>query len=79
MKDDVLVKLAEVFKNYNIDIDNVDKSRSLIESNVIDSITFVNMLLDIEDNLGVLINFDEIDMEKLVYIDNLIEHIKSIS
>lgn len=79
MKDDVLVKLAEVFKSYNIDLDNVDKSRSLIESNVIDSITFVNMLLDIEDNLGVLINFDEIDMEKLVYIDNLIEHIKSIS
>lgn len=79
MKDDVLVKLAEVFRSYNIDIDNVDKSRSLIESNVIDSITFVNMLLDIEDNLGVLINFDEIDMEKLVYIDNLIEHIKSIS
>lgn len=79
MKEDVLIKLSEVFKNYNIDINNIDRSRSLIESNVIDSITFVNMLLDIEDTLGVLINFDEIDMEKLVYLDNLIEHIQSIS
>ncbi|HIZ90370.1 MAG TPA: hypothetical protein H9804_10525 [Candidatus Mucispirillum faecigallinarum] len=79
MKDDVFEKISEVFKNYNIDIDNIDKHISLIENNITDSLTFVNILLEIEDTLNVLINFDEIDMDQLVYIDNIVNYIKSIS
>ncbi|MCI6475056.1 MAG: hypothetical protein MSA07_05075 [Mucispirillum sp.] len=79
MKDEVFEKISEVFKNYNIDIDNIDKHISLIENNITDSLTFVNILLEIEDTLNVLINFDEIDMDQLVYIDNLVNYIKSIS
>lgn len=79
MKDDVFEKISEVFKNYNIDIDDIDKHISLIENNITDSLTFVNILLEIEDTLNVLINFDEIDMDQLVYIDNIVNYIKSIS
>lgn len=79
MKEDVIIKLEEILKNYNINMETIDKDRSIIEANIIDSITFVNMLLEIEDTLGVLINFDEVDMEQLVYLNNLIYHIKSIS
>ncbi len=79
MKEDVIIKLEEILKNYNINMETIDKDRSIIEANIIDSITFVNMLLEIEDTLGVLINFDEVDMEQLVYLNNLIDHIKSIS
>lgn len=79
MKEDIIIKLEEILKNYNINMETIDKNRSVIEANIIDSITFVNMLLEIEDTLGVLINFDEVDMEQLVYLNNLIDHIKSIS
>lgn len=79
MKEDVIIKLEEILKNYNINMETIDKDRSIIEANIIDSITFVNMLLEIEDTLGILINFDEVDMEQLVYLNNLIDHIKSIS
>lgn len=79
MKEDIIIKLEEILKNYNINMETIDKDRSIIEANIIDSITFVNMLLEIEDTLGVLINFDEVDMEQLVYLNNLIDHIKSIS
>ena len=79
MKEDVIIKLEEILKNYNINMETIDKDRSIIEANIIDSITFVNMLLEIEDTLGVLINFDEVDMKQLVYLNNLIDHIKSIS
>lgn len=79
MKEDVIIKLEEILKNYNINMETIDKDRSIIEANIIDSITFVNMLLEIEDTLGVLINFDEVDMVQLVYLNNLIDHIKSIS
>lgn len=79
MQDEVVKKLSEIFNNYNIDIETIDKNLSIIESNTTDSITFVNILFEIEDALNVEINFDEIDMEQLVYIDKLTTYIKSIA
>lgn len=77
MKDEVYKKISEIFKNYNINIENIDKNVSIIENNITDSITFVNILLEIEDTLQLTINFDEIDMDKLVYFNNLIEYINA--
>ena len=36
MKDDVFEKISEVFKNYNIDIDDIDKHIYLIENKITD-------------------------------------------
>ena len=63
--------IYKIFAENNIDINNVNGSVSLISSGILDSMTFVNILLSIEDELNIEIYFENIDINSIVTIDSL--------
>lgn len=63
--------IYKIFAENNIDINNVNGSVSLISSGILDSMTFVNILLSIEDELNIEIDFENIDINSIVTIDSL--------
>lgn len=63
--------IYKIFAENNIDINNVNGSVSLISSGIVDSMTFVNILLAIEEELNIEIDFENIDINSIVTIKNL--------
>ncbi len=63
--------IYKIFAENNIDINNVNGNVSLISSGILDSMTFVNILLSIEDELNIEIDFENIDINSIVTIDSL--------
>lgn len=63
--------IYKIFAENNIDINNVNGSVSLISSGILDSMTFVNILLAIEEELDIEIDFENIDINSIVTIKNL--------
>lgn len=63
--------IYKIFAENNIDINNVNGSVSLISSGIVDSMTFVNILLAIEEELDIEIDFENIDINSIVTIKNL--------
>lgn len=63
--------IYKIFAENNIDINNVNGSVSLISNGIVDSMTFVNILLAIEEELNIEIDFENIDINSIVTIDSL--------
>lgn len=71
-------QIIEIFKNHNINISAVDEEKSLIEAGIIDSVTFVNILLEIEESLNIEIDFEKVDLASIVSINGLCLYIESL-
>lgn len=71
-------QIIEIFKNHNINISAVDEEKSLIEAGIIDSMTFVNILLEIEESLNIEIDFEKVDLASIVSINGLCFYIESL-
>ena len=69
--DTIRQTIKDIFTANNIDISNIDENKSLIESGIIDSMTYVNILFEIEDSLNIEIDFENIDINSIVTIKNL--------
>ena len=76
--DTVRQTIKDIFTANNIDISNIDENKSLIESGIIDSMTYVNILLEIEDSLNIEIDFENVDLASIVSINGLCNYINSL-
>ena len=63
--------IFKIFAENNINIDNINEDDSLIAKGILDSMTFVNILLAIEEELNIEIDFENIDINSIVTIKNL--------
>lgn len=70
--------IYKIFAENNIDINNVNGSVSLISSGILDSMTFVNILLSIEDELNIEIDFENIDINSIVTINSLCDAVSKM-
>ncbi|AAK76884.1 acyl carrier protein [Clostridium acetobutylicum] len=57
--------------------EKIEKSKDLLNEIDIDSLQLINIILKIEDELDVQIDFDEFDMDSLKSIDSLAKYINS--
>lgn len=71
--------IYKIFAENNIDINNVNGSVSLISSGIVDSMTFVNILLAIEEELNIEIDFENIDINSIVTINSLCDAVSKIT
>lgn len=76
--DTIRQTIKDIFTANNIDISNIDENKSLIESGIIDSMTYVNILLEIEDSLNIEIDFENVDLASIVSINGLCNYINSL-
>ena len=76
--DTIRQTIKDIFTANNIDISNIDENKSLIESGIIDSMTYVNILLEIEDSLNIEIDFENIDLASIVSIKGLYDYIDNL-
>lgn len=76
--DNIKQTIKDIFASNNIDISNIDEDKSLIESGIVDSMTFVNILLEIEESLNIEIDFEKVDLASIVSIDGLVSYINTL-
>lgn len=76
--DTVKQKIRDIFTANNIDISNIDENKSLIESGIVDSMTYVNILLELEESLNIEIDFENVDLSSIVSIKGLYDYINSL-
>lgn len=74
--DNIYLSLKNIFSNNNINIENIDNNISMIENGIIDSMTFVNILLTIEEEFNTEIDFENIELQSISSINGLIKYIK---
>jgi acyl carrier protein len=72
-----LVNIICTVKEDDTLAEKIENSTDLLNEIDIDSLQLINIILQIEDNLDVEINFDEFDMNNLKSIDSLCEYINS--
>lgn len=71
--------IYQIFTENNINFNNINENDSLISNGIIDSMTFVNILLAIEEKLNIEIDFENIDINSIVTINSLCDTIANIS
>ncbi len=76
--DTIRQKIVDIFANNSIDVLSVDENKSLIESGIVDSMTFVNILLEIEESLNIEIDFEKVDFISIVSLKGLYSHIVAL-
>lgn len=76
--DTIRQTIKDIFTANNIDISTVDENTSLIESGIVDSMTYVNILLELEESLNIEIDFENVDLSSIVSIKGLYNYINSL-
>ena len=76
--DTVKQKIRDIFTLNSVDISTVDENTSLIESGIVDSMTFVNIFLEIEESLYIEIDFENVDLSSIVSIKGLYDYIDNL-
>lgn len=76
--DTVKQKIRDIFTLNSVDISTVDENKSLIESGIVDSMTYVNILLELEESLNIEIDFENVDLSSIVSIKGLYNYINSL-
>ena len=71
--------IFKIFAENNINIDNINEDDSLIAKGILDSMTFVNILLAIEEELNIEIDFENIDINSIVTINSLCDAVSKIT
>lgn len=76
--DTIRQTIKDIFTANNIDISNIDENKSLIESGIVDSMTYVNILLELEESLNIEIDFENVDLASIVSIKGLYDYIDNL-
>lgn len=76
--DSIKQQIIEIFKNNDINLNLIDENKSLIEAGIVDSMTFVNILLELEDIFNIEIDFEKVDLTNIVSLKGLYYYIKSL-
>lgn len=72
-----LIKIICEVKEDDSLIERISNSTDLLNEVNIDSLQLINMILRIEDEFDIQINFDEFDMNSLQSIDSLSNYLNS--
>lgn len=75
----VYERITAILKNRGVDTENIDKDADFIASGIMDSMAFVNMLLEIENELGIEIDFADMDMDKIGSLNALAAYAESLT
>lgn len=75
----VYERITAILKNRGVDAENIDKDADFIASGIMDSMAFVNMLLEIENELGIEIDFADMDMDKIGSLNALAAYAESLT
>lgn len=70
-ENDIRKIIYKIFEQNDISLQNINEDTSLISNGIVDSMTFVNILLAIEEELNIEIDFENIDINSIVTIKNL--------
>lgn len=76
--DTIRQTIRDIFTLNSVDISTVDENTSLIESGIVDSMTYVNILLELEESLNIEIDFENVDLSSIVSIKGLYNYINSL-
>lgn len=71
-------QIVKIFKDNDIDLLSTDENKSLIQSGIVDSMTFVNILLEIEETFNIEIDFENIDMNSITTVNDLCNIVASM-
>lgn len=70
--------IKNILINNNVDIKNIGNNTMLVSAGILDSITFVNILLEIEEYFNIEIDFEDEDFNNLTTIDGLTNTVSSL-
>ncbi len=70
--------IYKIFADNNINLHNVNENDSLISKGIVDSMAFVNILLAIEEELNIEIDFENIDINSIVTINSLCDAVSKM-
>ncbi len=73
----IISAIAEVLEDNEI-ASTLTADSDLINDVGLDSIQLINMILNLEDNLDVVIDFDDFDFDEINTIGNLAEFLKGL-
>jgi len=76
MKEKLIKIICEVKEDTSL-TEKIENSIDLLNEIDIDSLQLINIILKIEDEWDIQIDFDEFDMNSLKSVDSLCEYIKS--
>ncbi len=71
--------IYKIFAENNINLKNISEDESLISNGIVDSMTFVNILLSIEEKLNIEIDFENIDINSIVTINSLCDALSKMT
>lgn len=78
-ENDIRKIIYKIFEQNDISLQNINEDTSLISSGIVDSMTFVNILLAIEEELNIEIDFENIDINSIVTINSLCDAVSKIT
>ena len=78
-KSDITKIIYKIFEENDISLQNINENTSLISNGIVDSMTFVNILLAIEEELNIEIDFENIDINSIVTINSLCDTVSKIT
>lgn len=78
-ENDIRKIIYKIFEQNDISLQNINENISLISSGIVDSMTFVNILLAIEEELNIEIDFENIDINSIVTINSLCDAVSKIT
>lgn len=70
--------IKNILINNNVDINSIDNNTMLVSAGILDSITFVNILLEIEEYFNIEIDFEDEDFNNLTTIEGLTNTVSSL-
>ncbi len=76
--DNIESQIISIFQGFDVDLINIDENISLIESGIIDSMSFINALLEIEEIFNVEIDFENVEIESITSIKGLLNYLNSV-
>lgn len=78
-ENDIRKIIYKIFEQNDISLQNINEDTSLISNGIVDSMTFVNILLAIEEELNIEIDFENIDINSIVTINSLCDTVSKIT
>lgn len=78
-ENDIRKIIYKIFEQNDISLQNINENTSLISNGIVDSMTFVNILLAIEEVLNIEIDFENIDINSIVTINSLCDTVSKIT
>lgn len=76
--DNIKKIVLKIFQDNSVDILSIPENQSLIETGKVDSMTFVNILLEIEEALDIEIDFEKVDINSIVSLEGLLTYISTL-